>query len=771
MIQSHGITESLFEFFSKFQPLNDDSDGEYKNDNDDLMVVVEEEKKETQNNGHCLLSKYLEKDNDDYENDHGVKEYHPSLLPIAMVKVRSSHCHSDKSCHHHSHNGPQDCVQMSCILRQEMLKYQQQGQEETISNKTKNKNSKTAAICTISSSSSSTLGTSNSYRDHGDIVYQILCQCIAQEPNPQLYSHLLHRQRKKRIIRKRKKSAIDGDGDGAEEDVVVVVVEDGGYSDRFVKHYASVTDTFHSIIVILSDAENFSCQELQQLFRLWSSWREESGIPVGVVLALNSVVEQQVLSNLDNVSSPNVSRTWVMEEFCIGFETTGTASAATGSCCIGNNTSSTLLKHFLEEFFNSREIGGCHLVIGKRLMDDLLEDFDQYHRSLAQFVLQFKQIFAHHFAKRGSFLALAHCESFMDRYGINVAWFCTDVIARKFMLGSLLNNACPSSPKLLDDIHQLNEDIRYRFFVCHFLIAFGRFVGNNDDDDDVSLLLLGDIFTMLGHYIDQSRKYALFLEMVYNSIREWPVQDLLNVLSRSYRLAYTSYRQSSLSANVHGTNMKYTDDKSKHQDKYKSYIIDSETTNQDEIRHEKAKDFARVLRTSICLSRELQLQPQEIQTLDILWDFRESLVEQLHAFFWESDNREWLRSPLLPFMSCRVVENDSRFSTSPTDIEHRAHVARAISKPSCLEDDRAFDLSVVFHVMDTRMISLKCWFEQFSERILSYTDGSATSKELFQRFAFAVYQLIFCGYVVRSRRKLDGFEKAAMVWAAASYSS
>jgi transposase len=68
--------------------------------------------------------------------------------------------------------------------------------------------------------------------------------------------------------------------------------------------------------------------------------------------------------------------------------------------------------------------------------------------------------------------------------------------------------------------------------------------------------------------------------------------------------------------------------------------------------------------------------------------------------------------------------------------------------------------------MDNRIISLNDWFENFTERILTYTNRSATTKELFQRFAFSLYQLMYCGFIIRSRRKQDAFEKAVMVWAA-----
>lgn len=330
------------------------------------------------------------------------------------------------------------------------------------------------------------------------------------------------------------------------------------------------------------------------------------------------------------------------------------------------------------------------------------------------------------------------------------------------MLRSLSSNTYPHSFKLLDDIHQINAEIHFRVFLCAFLANFGNIVVRND----ISRLLIGDDFTMLGHFADQSRKYSLFLEMVYNAIRDLPLQYLMNALSRSYRVAYTSYRQSLSSGRISGWNLIHT--KSSKQCN-NAHSIDIDTTG-DRIPFLKAKEFAQLLRTNIYLLRELQLQPQGEKTLDIIYDFRESLVEQLHSYFWETDHREWLRLPLVPLMSCGVVENDSCISNfaHAAAIEHRTHVACAISSPICLEDDRAFDISVVFHVMDTRIISLHCWFEQFTERILSYTDGSATSKELFQRFAFAVYQLIFCGYVVRSRRKADAFEKSAMVWGAAS---
>jgi hypothetical protein len=197
------------------------------------------------------------------------------------------------------------------------------------------------------------------------------------------------------------------------------MVEDGGYSDRFVQYYASVTRTFHSIIVIVSNVENFSRQELEQLLRLWSGWREECGIPVGVVLLLNTVVEQQVLITLDSVFSPNVSRTWVVQEFCLGFETnaatattttTGTTTTSTITTTTGQHeegqthvSMSVLLKRFLDEFYNPKEGCGCNILMSARWMDELLEDCDQYHGSLAQCVLQLKQIFAHHFAKRGMY--------------------------------------------------------------------------------------------------------------------------------------------------------------------------------------------------------------------------------------------------------------------------------------------------------------------------------------------------------------------------------
>lgn len=268
---------------------------------------------------------------------------------------------------------------------------------------------------------------------------------------------------------------------------------------------------------------------------------------------------------------------------------------------------------------------------------------------------------------------------------------------------------------------------------------------------------------MLGHSVDQSRKYAMFLEILYKTIRDLPLQDLMNALTQSYRAAYASYQESLSSEYVfeHVKSLKHHG---------KSYDIDM---NRSAKHHEKAKQFARVMRTNICLLRELQLHLQETESHDIVCDFRESLVEQLHAFCWENDNRDWQRLPLFPLMSYGVEQNDSGFSNlaPPTAIEHRTHVTSAISKPICLDDDRAFDVSVAFHVMDTRIISLNYWFEQFTERILSYTDGSATPKELFQRFAFAAYQLILCGNVVRSRRKSDAFERSAMVWAAASHSS
>lgn len=87
--------------------------------------------------------------------------------------------------------------------------------------------------------------------------------------------------------------------------------------------------------------------------------------------------------------------------------------------------------------------------------------------------------------------------------------------------------------------------------------------------------------------------------------------------------------------------------------------------------------------------------------------------------------------------------------------------------PESLDYDCSLDLSVAFHIIHGRVILMNSWFEQFAKKILRYAEEGVTSKELLQRFAFAVYQLMYFGLIVRSRRNCkddDAFEKAAMVW-------
>jgi sRNA-binding regulator protein Hfq len=101
-----------------------------------------------------------------------------------------------------------------------------------------------------------------------------------------------------------------------------------------------------------------------------------------------------------------MSRTWVVKEFLFH-----THDNIPGDCfddgprniCDSsgkNHVSKKLLEQFLQEL-HSKGNESLKFLVNREYMDDLLEDFDQYHKSLAQFVLQFKQLLAHHFSKKG----------------------------------------------------------------------------------------------------------------------------------------------------------------------------------------------------------------------------------------------------------------------------------------------------------------------------------------------------------------------------------
>jgi len=156
-------------------------------------------------------------------------QFHPTILPIAIVHTSSS--------------STLDRSQIILHLMRQFQSLTQNTNDRTRTNMSMNMNTNPSsrkrklphhgklqpAICHLSTSSSissSSPSHKTSYRDHGECIMALLQQCISQEPNPYIYSHLLSKRNVKSML--------------------------GGYTQRLVE-YASLTTTKNSIMVILDD--------------------------------------------------------------------------------------------------------------------------------------------------------------------------------------------------------------------------------------------------------------------------------------------------------------------------------------------------------------------------------------------------------------------------------------------------------------------------------------------------------------------------------------
>jgi len=370
---------------------------------------------------------------------------------------------------------------------------------------------------------------------------------------------------------------------------------------------------------------------------------------------------------------------------------------------------------------------------------------------------------------------MAHDPVFLRAYGINIAWFCAEPIARKYIFGNHSNsNASISanfddSGDLLQHMHGFDQEVQYRITVCNLLCKMRECISEKDDERGWNRL--GQSAMTMGMFLEKNEEFSATLEQIYNQVRQVSLEDLIVMLSQWYGTTCKTQLHAPFD------NMEGGEAKGETKVDLSSFLHSHSATRNENVEgtdapeeqvEDKISEVNEFLRSSICLLAALQAQDgEETIDQDVVHDFRESIVEELHGFLWDNE-KEWLNSPFAQFTTFGIAEDDASTSTSylsSLSVELRRSMASAISIPESLDNDCSFDLSVAFHIMDGRVILSNIWFDQFAEKVLSYADEGVTPHELLQRFAFAVYQLMYCGFIVRSRRKDDAFEKAAMVWA------
>ena len=341
----------------------------------------------------------------------------------------------------------------------------------------------------------------------------------------------------------------------------------------------------------------------------------------------------------------------------------------------------------------------------------------------------------------GSFLSMAQDTLFLSRYGVNLAWFCADSAARKLIFGK--RNEFENSLDILMSINKSLHALRYRVALCEFAdVARTRIMGvDHTNDNNNNSGGHTSTFVMLRHFLGQSKEFKNFLEKLYSKVRKEPLGDLRNVFIQSY-VEVQRFARSTETGDLGN----YFD--------LRSGILDCNEVDQ-------LLAFFKVQIFNLEMLRmESKIQP------DVIRHVRETIVKDLHNMLWEEETKKLhgdKSTALLVTFGIGNASEDKSFLASQL-VEPRHLIASSISCPQTVDDDRSFDMSVAYNAFNTRIISRNFYFEQFADKVSSYTTEMVSKEELLQRFAFAVYQLMYCGFVVRSRRKNDSFEKGAMVF-------
>lgn len=307
----------------------------------------------------------------------------------------------------------------------------------------------------------------------------------------------------------------------------------------------------------------------------------------------------------------------------------------------------------------------------------------------------------------GSFLSMANDDKFASLWGENLAWFCTDGLAKDFILGKDYNSK--KGHQIILEIISAEQECYMNIVLFRILHLVVSTPGKLD------LVLFEGL-------LRRSLQYSDFLDKVYKEIRNIPIESFLSFLAlwlENSKNAITQWKK------LHCMSVMVPPD-----------------MNMTLVQRSSLSNFIKFVERSLVLLRS-------IEDKDSAWDFREDFISELHTYCW-TDDIDFNAS--LSYLFRVNLDGDVEFISKP-----RTEIASAIFDSTGVLSD----VQAAIYVFDMRVITTDDWFQRFVEEVAN----GEIIEHLLQRFALAVYQLQFCGYVVRSQRRDDAFEKAAMAWA------
>ena len=237
----------------------------------------------------------------------------------------------------------------------------------------------------------------------------------------------------------------------------------------------------------------------------------------------------------------------------------------------------------------------------------------------------------------------------------------------------------------------------------------------------------------------KSEKYRTFMERMFRFIRKATKQEIIDLLGKYIQVTQfniETYKQLEI---VDGISIRES----------KRNTV-----------HEKIMKMSSFFHQAVVLIDGVASDNDD----DIEHDLREWIVEELYPILCQ---HSFQNNDAVPLYHATVIGNDDRiisyFSSIGTKPRHE--LTTSIANPEDRDDSIyrfTIDMKMVFTAFNSRVIQLEEWFQRFVD---AHPLKHITTADMVQRFAFCLYQMMLCGLIVRSRRKENLFEKAALVWA------
>jgi len=537
---------------------------------------------------------------------------------------------------------------------------------------------------------------------HGDLIRDILSQCIAQEAHRSQYLHLLEVNRKSRF-------------------------KHVSYTERLVE-WASLTEEFNSIVVILEDQEALFHRTFDAFMATMTSLRACYGVPICLVIAsIDQIRGRTTLSrsSLDGIAGIDV-RSFVSPP----------------SAVILDNLISKL-------FISADERISLPLVLEASALNGIKASFADNNRSVVEAAMQIKLALAHHFGQKGSFLSMAQSSAFTTSQWQRIAWFCVDKDARSYIASTsksdITSGSCTSSLR--------NMIWRKRTFaLLNAWMKISRELLPSLGGNDSSLLV---DFDLVEGRLSHSAYFDDLFHALCDFLLKLPLKDVKGLLI-DWRNEMKRHAASFVAADkAFSLGYEYIDDEGLRKTQGAAWRYLQEDINNFIILFD-AQETAN--------ARE---NDDDNNQAGLIRELRASLVHSLEMSY------RRLKDFKMPFSSEAVRRETKKYASSGVKSlfpQVRRATARALALPSGLPDrtiSTTHDPVIVFQSMTTRVIDIEEWYDLFVEDVAGNSTGNAKCRGdvLWQRFVFAVQELEICGLVSRSRRRGgNAFEKNAMVW-------